>query len=336
MGLDQQGIVNSIYIPKAHRDIADMVRKIACEEKKHHAFLLYGRRGIGKSLLARTVAAEVLGANLERILFGIHPDLIIAEAEPIKINQDKRQKPEKILIEAIRNVKQRAQYAKLESDKSVIIIDAVDDMNYSASTALLKLLEEPTYNTVLLLVAHSINAALPTIRSRCIKLYVPDLSYEDFATIFNKANRSKPSKAKKSNNSLFLQEQGCEMISALYHITRGSIDDAIFVEQHNLIPFLNKIKNLELTTHDIIEVMNIFKEYEEHSEVMLRLVLYAMHLGLKTYMGRAPTREKLQSMVANLEKLTKAIKDISTINTSLMHNIYLHIMYYVKVYSTER
>jgi DNA polymerase-3 subunit delta' len=52
----------------------------------------------------------------------------------------------------------------------VAIVDAADDLNVNAANALLKTLEEPPPNGVLLMVAHSPGRLLPTIRSRCRRL----------------------------------------------------------------------------------------------------------------------------------------------------------------------
>jgi DNA polymerase-3 subunit delta' len=58
----------------------------------------------------------------------------------------------------------------------VAIVDAADEMNRNAANAVLKVLEEPPPNAVLLLVAHAPGRLLPTIRSRCRRLALQPLS----------------------------------------------------------------------------------------------------------------------------------------------------------------
>jgi DNA polymerase III subunit delta' len=53
------------------------------------------------------------------------------------------------------------------SDRRVIVIDSIDDMERGAANALLKSLEEPPASTIFLLVSHQPGRLLPTIRSRC-------------------------------------------------------------------------------------------------------------------------------------------------------------------------
>jgi len=58
----------------------------------------------------------------------------------------------------------------------VVIVDAVDEINRNGANALLKILEEPPKQALLLLVAHNAGRLLPTLRSRCRLLALPPLS----------------------------------------------------------------------------------------------------------------------------------------------------------------
>jgi DNA polymerase-3 subunit delta' len=62
----------------------------------------------------------------------------------------------------------------------VAIVDTADDMNDNAANALLKMLEEPPTNAMLLLLSNIPGRLLPTIRSRCQRL---DLRPLDDATL---------------------------------------------------------------------------------------------------------------------------------------------------------
>lgn len=57
----------------------------------------------------------------------------------------------------------------------VVVIDTADDMNDNAANALLKLLEEPPKNAMLLLLTNTPGRLLPTIRSRCQRLLLRPL-----------------------------------------------------------------------------------------------------------------------------------------------------------------
>lgn len=63
-----------------------------------------------------------------------------------------------------------------EGGRRVAIIDAADDMNVQAANALLKVLEEPPADAVILIIAHQPAGLLPTIRSRCRTLRLQSLN----------------------------------------------------------------------------------------------------------------------------------------------------------------
>ena len=54
-----------------------------------------------------------------------------------------------------------------ESGWRILVVDSVDEMNIHSANALLKILEEPPKQTLLLLINHVAKKLLPTIRSRC-------------------------------------------------------------------------------------------------------------------------------------------------------------------------
>jgi DNA polymerase-3 subunit delta' len=65
----------------------------------------------------------------------------------------------------------------------VVIIDSADELNRSGANAILKLLEEPPRNALILLISHSPDRLLPTIRSRCRRLLLRPLADETVARL---------------------------------------------------------------------------------------------------------------------------------------------------------
>lgn len=135
-----------------------------------HALLLHGMSGIGKASLAKSFSQYLLcqspqngaacgqckGCELNHA--GSHPDLFLLEPEEkgkqLKVDQVRA------LGEFIYNTAQQGGYR-------VVIIDPADAMNVAAANALLKMLEEPGDDTLLLLVTSKMGQVLPTIKSRC-------------------------------------------------------------------------------------------------------------------------------------------------------------------------
>ncbi|WCH20853.1 DNA polymerase III subunit delta' [Aeromonas salmonicida] len=135
-----------------------------------HAWLLLGDPGLGKEQLAERLArlhlcqqpdrGEPCGQCHSCQLFdkGHNPDLGTVTIDSKTIG-----------VEAIREICARLQNsAQLGRGKVVIIPDA-ERMTESAANALLKTLEEPAGDSLLLLIASQVSRLLPTILSRCHK-----------------------------------------------------------------------------------------------------------------------------------------------------------------------
>jgi DNA polymerase-3 subunit delta' len=144
--------------------------------RMHHAWILSGRRGVGKAGFAQAAARELVGNPA----MGEHPDIIVLthppkdEKEAVKRDEGKPYETRRnIPIDEVRAMQRRLTTRPTLGDRRVVIVDPVDDLEPNASNALLKSLEEPPQGTVFLLVAHRMGRFLPTIRSRCRVLRFP-------------------------------------------------------------------------------------------------------------------------------------------------------------------
>lgn len=157
----------------------------------HHGWIFQGPSGIGKSIFARRIAGLMLGAaapdagaddkTMQLVLSGGHPDLKWVQRglnEKGKLRQD-------ITVEQIRELNQFFTLRPAMAGWRVGVIDALDEMNVSGMNALLKTLEEPPNNALLILVSHSTQPILPTIRSRCQVLRLYPLSEEDTKAVLS-------------------------------------------------------------------------------------------------------------------------------------------------------
>lgn len=173
-----------------------------------HAWLLTGPRGTGKATLAFRFARFLLAhgpaaaADAGPSLFGDAPvlpsSLATAEANPVFARvangghadlitverswDDKNDRwRSEIVVDDVRAVVDRFAMTAAEGGYRVCVVDAADDMNTNAANALLKILEEPPPNAVLLLVSHAPGALLPTLRSRCRRLVLRPLGDPELA-----------------------------------------------------------------------------------------------------------------------------------------------------------
>jgi len=93
------------------------------------------------------------------------------------------QESPEIKIDAIRKMQASLIFAPLEAHKKVVLIDPADAMTIEASNSLLKILEEPPSDAILILIAHRAELLPATLRSRCQKLSFPGFSLGHIAEI---------------------------------------------------------------------------------------------------------------------------------------------------------
>ncbi len=142
-------------------------------DKLHHALLIQGPSGLGKSSFALQLAQlllckarqgdKVCGQCQSCLLNAAttHPDLHVVGSE------------KQIGVDQIRDAIKKLVSSAHMSGAKVLIIYHAHTMTESSANALLKTLEEPTGNTFLLLTTDKPERILPTIKSRCEKLALP-------------------------------------------------------------------------------------------------------------------------------------------------------------------
>ncbi|RJE80259.1 DNA polymerase III subunit delta' [Paracoccus sp. JM45] len=156
--------------------IADFVQA-ARSDRLHHAWMLTGPRGVGKATMAWSIARWLLSNGTNNDLT-VDPDTPearrIAALSESRLQLIRRPWDDKtsrlraeITVDEVRKLLSFYHLSSSEGGRRIAIIDAADDMNVPAANALLKVLEEPPKDALILLVAHQPARLLPTIRSRC-------------------------------------------------------------------------------------------------------------------------------------------------------------------------
>lgn len=149
-----------------------------------HAYIFKGPEGVGKRLFARGVAAAVNCRDKDRVgACGVcssckkfrsmnHPDFQVVSPEKgvIKIDQ-------------IRRLTKELSYPPYESTMRVVVLEDVQTMRREAANSLLKTLEEPPENNLLILTAEASQEILATLTSRCQVVPFSQLSVDDTVTI---------------------------------------------------------------------------------------------------------------------------------------------------------
>lgn len=153
--------------PKALKILTGMLKK----NKIPSAILMSGQKGIGKRFAAVNFskALNCLSPadfdscdkclSCKKIDSGVHPDIHIIE--PIN---------DEIKIDNIRKIEEVISFKPFEGRKKIVLIDDSEKMNPNASNALLKTLEEPPDNTLIILISSNEDLLPDTIKSRCIRI----------------------------------------------------------------------------------------------------------------------------------------------------------------------
>jgi DNA polymerase-3 subunit delta' len=162
-----------------HREILSYLESTLRTQKLPHALLFSGPAGVGKQLVAKTVAAHLLHTSVEAIEKGSAVDYHASFPES---------KAALHTIEQIRLLIDEVHMAAFCPFGKVFVIHDADRMQPAAANALLKTLEEPTPDTTLILIAENPQELLPTIRSRCVYLPFRPLTTSDVATFLRLKN----------------------------------------------------------------------------------------------------------------------------------------------------
>ncbi|MEY4492122.1 MAG: hypothetical protein RL085_533 [Actinomycetota bacterium] len=150
------------------------------DEGVHHAWLMTGPPGSGRSNMAVAFAAALLCAeggcgtcrSCTLAMAGNHPDIDVLTTEKVGIS-----------IEEIRNLVTSAQLGGSMGRYRIMIIEDADRMAERSSNVLLKALEEPPAGTVWILCAPSEADMLPTIRSRVRRIALKTPAVEEVAEL---------------------------------------------------------------------------------------------------------------------------------------------------------
>ncbi|MCL6268762.1 DNA polymerase III subunit delta' [Sansalvadorimonas sp. 2012CJ34-2] len=206
-----------------------------------HALLFRGQTGVGKRDFAVAFAQYVLCQSpvdrhscgqcrsCQLNMAGTHPDFLLIEPE---------ERGKQIKVDQVRKMIEFTEKTPQQGGFRAVVLCPAESMNISSANALLKCLEEPGRDTLLMLVSQQVSGLLPTIRSRCQQVLFsrPDyaqaldwlssrISNSEQADTLLQLAAGEPMTALRYDQEDFL-EQRDTMKSSLAGLTRGKVTPA--------------------------------------------------------------------------------------------------------------
>lgn len=245
-----------------HTEKIEVLQRALRTGRLHHALLFVGPEGVGKRTVALALAAAIgcEGATGEacgecgsclRIRGGNHPDVHWVEPRSGK---------KEIGIDQVRELQKHLTLKCLSGPRKVALIDPVTRMNPHAQNALLKTLEEPPGNCLLLLIAESLGAILPTVLSRCMRLKFAGLGIEQVAAIV--AQRKG------------MSSERAELLASLSH---GSLGKALAGDEHELLDARRQClaRLSALSARDTRGILSLAEEMAGDADTSLKFLEWA-------------------------------------------------------------
>lgn len=167
-----------------HKHIIKHLIRAVKSDNLAHAYIFSGPESVGKMTVAGKFAKLLQCSNSKKeedvfdycdhckdcydIDRNSHPDLFILEKQGLEIK-----------ISQIRELIDNFSLKNYSAPYKIAIINNADRMNIESENALLKVLEEPSGNSILILTTSHPEALLPTITSRCRQVKFFHVSYQD-------------------------------------------------------------------------------------------------------------------------------------------------------------
>lgn len=234
------------------------------------SWLILGPFGVGKRAFAASLASFLTSGewkenyNFHKSIKWIQCGLTeeakkeiqktILAGKSVDENEKNTARKREITIDDIREGIQFLSLKPAENEYRILIVDRAEDMNINAANALLKILEEPYPRSVLILLSENTGQLLPTICSRCRKITLPLLSFEETYQELLK---------------LYPASKNLDLIAEL---SNGSIGLAKKIQELNGVTLYQKMTRFFVPFHQIeIENLNEFADELNKDNELFRL-----------------------------------------------------------------
>ncbi|MEJ5173087.1 MAG: DNA polymerase III subunit delta' [Hydrogenothermaceae bacterium] len=254
-----------------HRKEREVIKKLLDKNYDSLSLLFEGKDCIGKKLFALYTARAYLCEKKEgfgcgeckdcrlvnNTISNVYEGTNLTPHYNIKLIQSESRE---IKIDQIREI---IDFLQLKSERGkVVIIEKAENMNVESSNALLKTLEEPPSNSLIILTTSNQAKLLPTILSRLKKIKFRNLSDDEIREI------------------LILKGVNEEKVDNLINIADGSLClPLIILENESLYRYAKDISNLIINhkhPEGIFSLAQNFENLEVQQAVLVFDIIYSL------------------------------------------------------------
>jgi DNA polymerase III subunit delta' len=263
-----------------HEQIEKRLLELYNSRRMPHGLVFAGPKGIGKATLAYRLARFLFKQGItdsnqdslfgvpettppttleipttdgvfSRVMSGGHPDLLTIER---LYDAGKDKYKNSVEVDEIRKVAPFLRKTAAEGGWRVVIVDDADTMNRSAQNALLKILEEPPSNVLLILVTHRAGALIPTIKSRTHTINFDSLTADTFKSLLERKG----------------ERLGNEELFTLQALSQGSFGKALDILESDGLAMTGRVLDLleNFPRHDLVAVHKFAEGFGNSEEGM--------------------------------------------------------------------
>ncbi len=281
-----------------------------------HAMCFVGPKGIGKRLVAETLIERIVGVPIAR-----YPDVFEIKVE---FDEKKNKMKQQVSVQDVRDGISRMSQSSLLGGKNILLIDQAELLSDGAQASLLKVMEEPRGDAVIMLIASTLDQFTAPTLSRLHPFFFYSLSDSEMQQY-----------AESSTASLALTPNQRKLIIAFsngsparYNELAGCMDEDLeflqaFFEQGMALKFASIARLLKQKQPEHLERLLTHISIILHDALLARTnhhvspALQAVPGALTRY--RQQPLAKIVKTLGILEEVKIAIKQNSSPQISLEH-----------------
>ena len=272
------------------------------------SWIFYGKKGVGKFLTAQVFSKWIIKRNyIKNDYFESNKGqgLNIEGKFLSNIFEVNTDESKLSLIDDVRDLIKELLLTNMTNEKKIIIIDNFDFLNLNSINALLKNLEEPRNQILIIIICHNIFKIPKTVLSRCQTLKFNSLTESDFLN-FNKDNPSLEINTRNYN---------------LFDLCDGRPGLLKFIGQINIIKIFEDIDKLidekKIDYEKLYGLSDIYKKNPHLIDYFIKSYLYTI------------SKNNLLKNIDDLEHYHKIVNFFSLLNKQENFNLNFDIRNYV-------